>query len=134
MGADRVIYNDLDDVIEACTSCNPDHVKGLETSCFDGVYITEGVTSEYLAKISRGRGKPPKKDDSDQNLVLNDTTPKSLSPPTLKVAVGSSDTSFTKKRTLSSMSSDLLTDLVESKDSSPEKDKKVAFEKRVKVN
>jgi len=134
MGADRVMYNDLDDVIEACTSCNPDHVKGLETSCFDGVYITEGVTSGYLAKISQGRGKTPKKDDSEQNLVLNDTSPKSLSPPTLKVEVESSNIAMMKKRTLSCMSSDLLTDLVETKESYPKKDMKVALEKRVKVN
>ena len=133
MGADRVFYNDLSEVIDACISCNQEQVEGFETSCFDGIYITEGVTPGYLAKISRGRGTGSKKEDSDQNLVLNDNTPRSFSP-SETVSVGAVESPGLKKRSLSSVSSDLLTDLMENKEGRSEKKGQVAFDKRVKVN
>jgi amidophosphoribosyltransferase len=41
LGASHVIYNDLHDVVNSCASLNPMlHIKMLETSCFDGNYIT----------------------------------------------------------------------------------------------
>jgi amidophosphoribosyltransferase len=40
LGAEHVIYNDLQDIIEMCCSINPRTIKKVESSCFDGNYIT----------------------------------------------------------------------------------------------
>src|SRR5439155_851608 len=54
IGADAVIYQDLDALKDAVRTVNP-KLTQFETSCFDGVYITGDVTSEYLASIERQR-------------------------------------------------------------------------------
>jgi amidophosphoribosyltransferase len=54
VGCDRLIYQDLDALIEDCRSVNP-RVRSFETSCFSGVYITGDVTPEYLAGVEAER-------------------------------------------------------------------------------
>ncbi len=54
IGADRLIYQDLDALIDACRSVNPS-VHNFETSCFSGVYITGDITPEYLAGVEANR-------------------------------------------------------------------------------
>lgn len=54
IGADAVFYQDLADLIEDVRSCNP-AIKSFDASCFDGVYITGGVSDEYLAGIEASR-------------------------------------------------------------------------------
>ncbi|RYH12509.1 amidophosphoribosyltransferase, partial [archaeon] len=56
IGADQVVYNDLDDVLEAVRSLNP-NIKHLEDSCFSGVYVTGEVTEEYLEALEEARAK-----------------------------------------------------------------------------
>jgi amidophosphoribosyltransferase len=46
----------------------------FETSCFDGVYITGDVTSEYLASVEKQRdaGRQESEEESESNqLDLN---------------------------------------------------------------
>ena len=54
IGADTVFYQDLADLIEDVRSCNP-AIKSFDASCFDGTYITGGVSDEYLAGIEASR-------------------------------------------------------------------------------
>jgi amidophosphoribosyltransferase len=54
IGADAVIYQDLDALIEDVRSLNP-AIKRFDCSCFDGVYITGDVSREYLDGIAKGR-------------------------------------------------------------------------------
>ena len=54
IGADAVIYQDLDALKAAVRAVNP-KLTQFETSCFDGVYITGDVTSEYLALVEKQR-------------------------------------------------------------------------------
>jgi len=54
MGADKLIYQNLDDLISAVKESNPE-IESFDTSCFDGNYITEGVTSEYLNNLHNFR-------------------------------------------------------------------------------
>jgi amidophosphoribosyltransferase len=56
IGADRVIYNDLEDVEEAVRSLNPTGLRNFDSSCFSGHYVTEEVTPEYLEKVDAMRG------------------------------------------------------------------------------
>jgi amidophosphoribosyltransferase len=54
IGADKLIYQDLDALIDDCRSVNPS-VTSFETSCFSGVYVTGDVTPEYLAGVEARR-------------------------------------------------------------------------------
>jgi amidophosphoribosyltransferase len=54
IGADCLIYQDLDALIEDVRSVNP-KVQNFETSCFSGVYITGDITPEYLAGVEANR-------------------------------------------------------------------------------
>ena len=66
IGADALIYQDIDDLKAAVRSVNPT-VTQFETSCFDGHYITGDVTATYLQSMEDKRALPPlqRSDDLD---------------------------------------------------------------------
>src|ERR687896_2671751 len=47
IGCDELVYQDLDALIEDVRRCNP-RLSSFETSCFDGIYITGDITTDYL--------------------------------------------------------------------------------------
>ena len=54
IGADKLIYQDIDDLVNSIKLLNP-KIKNFDTSCFDGKYITKGVTEEYLRNLHNHR-------------------------------------------------------------------------------
>jgi amidophosphoribosyltransferase len=54
IGADAVIYQRLDALVEAVRACNP-AIARFDCSCFDGTYITGDVSGDYLAGIEASR-------------------------------------------------------------------------------
>ncbi len=54
IGADALVYQQLDDLRRALTDCNP-AIKNFEASCFDGSYITGDVTADYLDRLEMQR-------------------------------------------------------------------------------
>jgi amidophosphoribosyltransferase len=54
LGADALIYQDLEALKDAVRQANP-KLTSFETSCFDGHYITGDVTSDYLRAIETNR-------------------------------------------------------------------------------
>jgi amidophosphoribosyltransferase len=58
IGADGLIYQDLDDLRASVRAINP-AINFFETSCFDGCYVTGDVTPEYLAGVESQRGSSP---------------------------------------------------------------------------
>jgi len=50
IGADRVVYQDLDDLIEAVRRGNPE-LKQFDTSVFSGEYVTGDVNIQYLKQL-----------------------------------------------------------------------------------
>jgi amidophosphoribosyltransferase len=54
IGADRLIYQDLEALIDDVRSVNP-KIEHFETSCFNGVYVTGDITPEYLADVEAQR-------------------------------------------------------------------------------
>jgi len=54
IGADKVIFNDLIDVIDACSVHSKNPLK-FETSCFDGFYITGNIDDEYFKNLEKKR-------------------------------------------------------------------------------
>lgn len=54
IGADYLIYQDLEDLIDAVGKGNP-KIKSFDTSCFDGRYVTGDVDEAYLDGLSKSR-------------------------------------------------------------------------------
>lgn len=76
IGADALVYQDLDALKAAVRAINP-AITHFDCSCFDGIYITGNISPEYLESVELARGKSPKGaqegDDSGQldlNLTL----------------------------------------------------------------
>lgn len=70
IGADRLIYQDLADLIEAVRRGNP-RLHEFEASCFDGHYITGDVDTAYLDSLGKTRSDAAKRTRSrrDDNVV-----------------------------------------------------------------
>jgi len=63
IGADGLIYQDLQDLIDSVRELNPD-LKQFETSCFDGHYIAGDISENYLNWLSSKRA-----DGADESLA-----------------------------------------------------------------
>jgi amidophosphoribosyltransferase len=55
IGADGLVYQDLDDLEQAIRSLNP-ALKNFESSCFSGRYVTGDIDAAYLDRLSQSRG------------------------------------------------------------------------------
>jgi amidophosphoribosyltransferase len=51
IGADLLIYQDLEALKEAVRAANP-ALRNFEASCFDGKYITGDITADYLSHLA----------------------------------------------------------------------------------
>lgn len=67
IGADWLIYQDLDDLIASCTEGNPQVVTELDCSVFNGCYVTDDVTAEYFAQLEAARNNS-NREESDLSL------------------------------------------------------------------
>jgi amidophosphoribosyltransferase len=54
IGCDALIYQDVEGMKRAIGSLNP-KLDGFDASCFDGVYVTGGITPDSIAKMNAGR-------------------------------------------------------------------------------
>lgn len=72
IGADSLIYQDLDALIDCVRRVNP-KISRFEASCFNGEYITGDITPEYLASLEARRGEAarPASDWVSTQLDLN---------------------------------------------------------------
>jgi amidophosphoribosyltransferase len=61
IGADGLIYQDLDDLVDAVRELNPD-LKSFEDSVFSACYITKEVDDAYLAALAKKRNDGAKKE------------------------------------------------------------------------
>ena len=69
IGADWLIYQELDDLIDAVQKGNR-QIKQFDCSCFDGKYVTRSVGDEYLSKISTLRSDSAKdRGEEELNVV-----------------------------------------------------------------
>ncbi|MFT5173305.1 MAG: amidophosphoribosyltransferase [Gammaproteobacteria bacterium] len=59
IGADRMFYQSVDDLIRAVQRGNP-VIEQFDLSCFTGDYVTEGVSTEYLERIAGRRNDDEK--------------------------------------------------------------------------
>jgi len=54
IGADRLIYQDLKDLVEAARKGNM-RIQRFDASCFNGEYVTGDVGPEYLEQLENRR-------------------------------------------------------------------------------
>lgn len=73
IGADALIYQDLDALRESIAKSNP-HMTEFDCSCFDGKYVTGDIDAAYLNRIESARSDMNKKQlppNSTTQLDLN---------------------------------------------------------------
>jgi len=70
IGADALIYQDLDALKECVRKLNP-KLTSFETSCFDGQYITGDVSSDYLHTIEVRRDAARDSEDDSEGAQLD---------------------------------------------------------------
>ena len=68
IGADMVLYQDLQDLISSCRQFNP-AIETFDVSVFNGEYITGDVTREYLEMVRNERRS--KKSEMDEVMGLH---------------------------------------------------------------
>jgi amidophosphoribosyltransferase len=69
LGADKLIYQDLDDLIEAVGRGNPD-IKHFDTSCFSHDYITGDIDDAYLARIEALRNDNAQEQRNSSSFII----------------------------------------------------------------
>ncbi|MDZ4202646.1 MAG: amidophosphoribosyltransferase [Gallionella sp.] len=72
IGADGLIYQDLEDLKASVRKANP-NITDFDASCFDGCYITGDITPQYLDEIEMARGadKANKSSADDDQMELD---------------------------------------------------------------
>jgi len=73
IGADTLIYQDLEALVHAVQMSNP-ALKVFDCSCFDGKYVTGDIDEAYLSAVENARGdgeKVKRPTDSITQLDLN---------------------------------------------------------------
>jgi amidophosphoribosyltransferase len=68
IGADKLIYQDLEDLIATAREGNP-AITRFDTSVFDGQYVTGDITPDYLASLEQARNDAAK---SKQDKVVEE--------------------------------------------------------------
>ncbi|TPQ28612.1 amidophosphoribosyltransferase [Methylomonas sp. HW2-6] len=69
LGADKLIYQDLDDLIEAVGRGNP-KIKHFDTSCFSHDYVTGDIDDAYLARIEALRNDHAQEQRNSSSFII----------------------------------------------------------------
>ncbi|WP_062270069.1 amidophosphoribosyltransferase [Endozoicomonas arenosclerae] len=68
IGADRLIFQDLDDLKKIVSSLNP-QIKDFDCSVFDGKYIAGGIDSEYLSRLAASRNEETRANERSDSII-----------------------------------------------------------------
>jgi len=74
IGADKLIYQNLDDLIWSVQQGNP-NIKSFDCSCFDGNYLTNDIDKPYLDNLEAIRSDKAKESNitnESSELIYND--------------------------------------------------------------
>ena len=70
IGADKMIYQNLEDLIDAVQKGNV-NIKHFDTSCFNKEYITDDIDDAYLDRINMLRNDGAQKNRSSEHCVID---------------------------------------------------------------
>ncbi len=73
IGADKLFYQDLQDLIASATEGNP-QITEFDTSCFSKKYVTGDVTDEYLSGLEKIRNDDAKMKNKRPKSKLRDVS------------------------------------------------------------
>ena len=73
IGADALIYQDVDAMKRAIGSLNPS-LKGFDASCFDGIYVTGDITDGDIARMNEKRVTSHEGEEDTSRLALPNAT------------------------------------------------------------
>jgi len=71
IGADKLVYQDLEDLVEAARRGNPS-IERFDLSCFNGEYITGDINATYLSRIEALRSDEAKEKRAASQNSLSD--------------------------------------------------------------
>ena len=54
IGADKLIYQDLEDLVSACQEGNPE-IERFDCSVFNGEYLAGNIDAQYLSELEARR-------------------------------------------------------------------------------
>ena len=69
IGADALIYQDVDSMKSAIGKLNP-AIKDFDASCFDGVYVTGGISNDDVKRINENRVGTQDNEEDTSRLAL----------------------------------------------------------------
>ncbi len=70
IGADKLIFQDLSDLVDAVRRGNP-RIQRFETSVFNGEYVTGDVTQDYLDSLDKERSDEAKQKRGKGERIVN---------------------------------------------------------------
>ena len=73
IGADWLIYQDLNDLVESVRTLNPG-LGDFDTSCFSGNYVTGDITPAYLELVDSARNDDAKSSRGESELDLSEVS------------------------------------------------------------
>jgi len=76
IGADGLIFQDLDDLMQAVQKKGKSYVDRFDTSVFDGDYVTGDVSRDYLEQLEQQRSddaKSERESESESVIDLHNT-------------------------------------------------------------
>ena len=73
IGADRLIYQDLHDLVDAASEGNP-QITDFDTSCFNKKYVTGDINDAYLFDIESERNDGAKQKRPSEPSELRDVS------------------------------------------------------------
>jgi len=74
IGADWLVYQDLEDLIE-CAQEGNEHIEAFDCSVFNGQYVTGDISEAYLDRLEKARSEKKKKkkhieeDEEDDSVI-----------------------------------------------------------------
>lgn len=71
IGADRLIFQDLDGLIEAVSDTKYSNVKQFDCSVFDGKYIAGGIDENYLDALQKKRSDMAKQKKAGVQVIAD---------------------------------------------------------------
>ncbi len=69
IGADRLVYQDLDDLVDAVRQGNPE-IQHFDTSCFSNEYVTGDIDDAYLQRIEALRNDDAQTQSNSENFII----------------------------------------------------------------
>ena len=72
IGADRLFYQDLEDLIDAVLYKKSKLVSRFDTSVFNGEYVTGDVDEEYLRRLEESRSDSAKSEREQRDFSVID--------------------------------------------------------------